>query len=179
MSNIENLRNILNKSENNVLASNSKTEGKGKSKTFVNLTQSNIEDIIPNTSPENKRDVFDLVAELSDNEFTLNRKKTDKTYARKKQVKEKDEMIYQKLTNFEDDAYRLKIIDWLCDSKNKFNRLTQTQSIIDDDSSIASSLDMPSISQTIETASTKPKYVSSSKKRTRSLDVKVKNKCIL
>ncbi|GJQ70625.1 hypothetical protein Trydic_g23016 [Trypoxylus dichotomus] len=120
---------------------------------------------------EIKKDAFDLLLGSPVGSCTFKKQSNHKTYTNKKNRQDID----QKLINFEDNQYRLMIIEWLCDNRNKFDRLTQTQSIIDDDSkSSVSSLDLPSMSQERSLISWCPKDKKLTSRRTRSLEVHVR-----
>lgn len=129
---------------------------------------------LPQTSDKVKKDAFDLLMETSPADLTVKKNKNIKTYSRNRDKQDNNKEFYQKLVEFEDNNYRLNIIDWLCDNRNRFDRLTQTQSIIDDDSDVSTySFNMSSISQEHKMVPYNVKSHSSNRKRTRSLEVKV------
>ncbi|KRT80531.1 hypothetical protein AMK59_6735 [Oryctes borbonicus] len=114
-----------------------------------------------------------MLMEPSPVSYTIKKQSNHRTYTKKKN-KNITEEATQKLS-FEDNWHQLRIVEWLSDNRNEFERLTQTQLVIDDDSeSSTSSLDLPSISQEgklIQGTSKNKRLVN---RRTKSLEYKVK-----
>lgn len=138
-----------------------------------------LEEQLSTSNKEVEKDAFDILLESYAPNTNLKRSSNVKTYARKKEKPDSNGTLYQKLIDFEDDNYKLKIINWLCDNRNKFDRLTQTESIIDDDSvSSICSLDLPAISQEKKPISRLRKKNPVNMKRAKSLEIKVRKRFI-
>ena len=105
-----------------------------------------------NSSEGNSYDAFDkLLANSTNNPHFKSKLPLTRTYSRNSCKNKKSKVkVCDKVVSFENDENRKKIVDWLNDNKNKFDRLTQTQQIVAQDifnEESAASFNVPSISQ--------------------------------
>ncbi|VEN38924.1 unnamed protein product [Callosobruchus maculatus] len=109
-------------------------------------------------------DAFDRLLETSDNTLKVNRKSIRNVYSNKKRDKRNRE---NKILDFEDDKNKEAVLNWLNDTRNQFDRLTQTQNTL---LAIDEPINLPSVSQ--------PTMIEKQRRRAKSLDFENKQNVV-
>ncbi|CAH1997171.1 unnamed protein product [Acanthoscelides obtectus] len=121
-------------------------------------TNLKIDNIPKNSQNSSEDDLFDKILGTS-NTMRLNKKGTKTIYTNKQKINKKTEDEYRVL-DFDDDETKQAVLNWLNDTRNHFDRLTQTQMM--EPSHDEQGIDLPSVSQ--------PNKRVKKRRRVRSLD---------
>ncbi|CAG9823560.1 unnamed protein product [Phaedon cochleariae] len=129
------------------------------------------------SKPCSQEDAFDLLMRKTEpkankiDKLMVNKNGTRHMYKKKR---EKEPESKYRILDFDDDANRAAVLQWLTDTRNKFDRLTQTQNFEDPDESIQF-FDLTSVSQVKQSyCIPEPLMKVKQRNRAKSLDIEVK-----
>lgn len=114
-------------------------------------------------------DVFDKVMRSSLKSHTRNSRQTDSS----KRSTKVNKPVY-KILDFDDDKNKDVVLRWLSDTKNKFDRLTQTQDVFPNGYDNPLSPEIISVSQAFRNRNKELNYPNICRARAKSLDIEIK-----
>nr|CAI5828985.1 unnamed protein product [Callosobruchus analis] len=122
-------------------------------------TKSYNQNLQVNSQHSSECDPFDRLLKKSKDTLKFNRKSARNVYTNRKKggIRDKE----NKVLDFEDDKNKEAVLNWLNDTRNQFDRLTQTQGMVP--SANDELMNLPSVSQ--------PNIIETQRKRAKSLDL--------